>query len=184
MPAPDMLPTVLLTEYEQLKKEQVARINQRDNLIYTTLAAMAAVGYAVITGHQPGLMLALPPVCVLLGWTYIANDTKVSALGAYIRDDLGPRVGVAVGAPTVPPFGWEHANHADRWRRYRKAMQAVPDLLVFALAPIAALIVWWATTPTYAFGAVAVAEHILVATLVVFLVGPTERHTTHGGAQA
>jgi hypothetical protein len=169
---------VLLTEYEQVKKEQQGRIAHRDNLLYTTLAAMAAVGAAVISTHQIAVLLALPPVAVLLGWTYLSNDSKVTALGLYVRDQLAPRL-AAVTSARGDLFGWEHANRAGRWRRYRKAMQLVVDLLVFSLAPIAALIVWWATTTTYTLGAVAVAEHILVAALTVFLAGPADLHTHH-----
>jgi hypothetical protein len=45
----------LLTEYERLKEEQRVRIGVRDNLIYATLASLAGVVVATVTGHgSPG----------------------------------------------------------------------------------------------------------------------------------
>lgn len=166
----------LVTMFEQIKREQQARIAHRDGLMYTTIAAMAAVGAAVVSSHQFALLMALPPVSVLLGWIYVANDSKVTQLGNYVRDDLSPRLTALIGADK-PVFGWEHANRDDRWRRPRKIMQLVADLLAFTIAPTAALIVWWAVAP-HGLAVVAVLEHLLVLALAVFIIGEAELHTT------
>src|SRR5688500_3373987 len=84
---------MLLLEYERIKEEQKSRIAFRDNLLYATLATMAAVIAAVLQdGGRPTLLLLLPPVSLVLGWTYLVNDEKVSAIGQYIRTDLAPRL--------------------------------------------------------------------------------------------
>jgi hypothetical protein len=136
---------LLLTEYQTVKDEQKARIGFRDNLLYVTLAVVAAVIAAAAQAKQPAMLLALPPVCVVLGWTYLVNDEKISAIGYYVRDDLGPRLAeLAVHAGGFATFGWEAYHRSDTRRRSRKAIQTVVDLTAFCGVPLAALVVFWA----------------------------------------
>lgn len=161
---------LLLVEYEQVKGEQRARITHRDGLIYTTIAAMAGVIAAVISAKATELLLVLPPVSVLLGWTYLTNDEKVSAAGRYVREKIGPRLEALANA-SEPVFGWEAAHRNGPRRRARKVMQLVVDLLGFAAAPAAALVTFWVLGPTPAgLIVVSVAESLLVVALAVFLV--------------
>jgi hypothetical protein len=136
---------LLLAEYQSVKDEQRARIGFRDNLLYVTLAAAAAVIAAAAQAKQPAMLLALPPVCVVLGWTYLVNDEKISAIGLYVRDELGPRLAAQIhgagGAFTT--FGWEAYHRRDMRRRSRKAVQCVVDLVAFCAVPLAALVVFW-----------------------------------------
>ncbi|MFI6338090.1 hypothetical protein [Streptomyces sp. NPDC050535] len=136
---------ILLLEYTQVKDEQKARIGFRDNLLYATLAAMAAVIAATLQGPaRVELLLLLPPVCLVLGWTYLVNDEKISAIGRYVSTELTPRLAVVtpLGRET---FGWEAAHRSDRRRRSRKWLQLFVDLLTFCGASLAALTVFWAT---------------------------------------
>ncbi|MER5547186.1 hypothetical protein ABT072_33145 [Streptomyces sp. NPDC002589] len=136
---------LLLTEYQTLKDEQKTRIGFRDNLLYVTLTVVAAVIAAAAQAKQPAMLLALPPVCVVLGWTYLVNDQKISAIGAYIRDDLGPRLTRLAAAPDASAvFRWEGVHRADARRRSRKAIQCVVDLTAFCVVPLAALLAFWA----------------------------------------
>ncbi|WP_425443915.1 hypothetical protein [Streptomyces aidingensis] len=67
-----------MLEYQAVKDEQRARIGFRDNLLYATLASMAAIiAVAVPSGERVPVLLLLPPVCVLLGWTYLVNDSNI-----------------------------------------------------------------------------------------------------------
>ncbi|WP_328562754.1 hypothetical protein [Streptomyces coelicoflavus] len=135
---------LLLAEYESVKGEQRARIGFRDNLLYVTLAVVAAVIAAAAQSKQPSMLLALPPVCVVRGWTYLVNDQKISAIGLYVRDDLGPRLaGLAAHGSGFATFGWEAYHRTDTRRRSRKAIQAVIDLTAFCAVPLAALVVFW-----------------------------------------
>ncbi|MCD7439366.1 hypothetical protein K4B79_14130 [Streptomyces lincolnensis] len=136
---------LLLVEYESVKGEQRARIGFRDNLLYVTLAVVAAVIAAAAQAKRPSMLLALPPVCVVLGWTYLVNDEKISAIGAYVREDLGPRL-AALAQPGggFQAFGWETAHRGDARRRSRKALQLAVDLTAFGAVPLAALVVFWA----------------------------------------
>lgn len=139
---------LLLAEYEQLKQEQRARIGFRDNLIYATLGVMAAVvGSTLARGGHLEMLLLLPPLSVVLGWTYLANDEKISAAGRYIRDHLSPRL-KELTSPQADVFGWESAHRRDAHRRSRKRFQLAVDLMTFCGAPLAALTVYWLLGPT------------------------------------
>ncbi|MGW0106042.1 hypothetical protein OIE99_10040 [Streptomyces cellulosae] len=135
---------LLLAEYQTVKDEQKARIGFRDNLLYVTLAVVAGVIAAAAQAKQPSMLLALPPVCVVLGWTYVVNDEKISAIGRYVRDDLGPRVAALTpDGSGFATFGWEAYHRRDTRRRSRKAVQLVIDLTAFCAVPLAALVVFW-----------------------------------------
>ena len=135
---------LLLAEYTVLKEEQKTRIGFRDNLLYVTLT-VAAVVAAAVQAKEPAIVLALPPVCVVLGWTYLVNDEKISAIGAYVREELGPRLALSSQlAQGEEVFGWERVHRANLRRRSRKAVQCVIDLLAFCLVPLAGLGVYWA----------------------------------------
>lgn len=136
---------VLLSEYSSIKDEQKNRIGFRDNLIYATLASIALVVTAAVQVDDGAQLLTLlPPAVLLLGWTYLINDEKISAIGRYVRLDLGPRVAALV--PGVPePFGWETAHRSDHRRIARKYLQLSADLVLFCGVPLAALVVCWST---------------------------------------
>ncbi|MDT9700644.1 hypothetical protein [Streptomyces sp. P17] len=137
---------LLLAEYQTVKDEQKTRIGFRDNLLYVTLAVVAAVIAAAAQAERSAMLLAIPPVCVVLGWTYLVNDEKISAIGKYIRDDLGPRLAQLVQAERA--FGWETAHRTDARRRTRKALQCAIDLLAFCVVPLAGLAVYWSAGQT------------------------------------
>jgi hypothetical protein len=168
---------LLVAEYEQIKSEQRSRIGFRDNLLYATLASMAAIIAAVLRREgQTELLLLLPPVSVLLGWTYLVNDEKISAIGRYIRDELAPRLAALTGDHSegderVRLFGWEVAHRSDGRRVPRKYLQLAVDLLTFCVAPVAAVVVFWSAEPrSLALIAVSLAELAAVAVLAVQIV--------------
>ncbi len=119
--------TVLLAEYGALKDEQQKRIDRREHLVYWTLTAVAATLAAA--GKFPEALLLLPAVTVILGWTHLTVDQKISAAGQYLRDDLSVRLAARVGAPVL---GWETAHRSDGRRRQRKCLQLGVDVATFA----------------------------------------------------
>lgn len=155
---------LLVVEYERLKDEQKHRIAARDGLLYATFAATAAVLVGTLRfGGGAGLLLMLPAVAVILGWTYLVNDQKVSAIGHYIRAELAPRLQAIVGEPV---FGWETAHRGDRRRRTRKVLQLVADLAIFTVGPLVVLTVYWVNGPwTAALLTISVAETATVLAL-------------------
>lgn len=162
---------LLLAEYEQIKQEQRARIGFRDNLIYATIGVKAAViGSTLARGVHLEMLLLLPPLSVLLGWTYLVNDEKISAIGRYIRNDLARRL-QELTPERSEAFRWESAHRSDRRRISRKRFQLGVDLLMFSGSPLAALIVYWLSGPTHApLLLVSAAEAAMITTLAIQLV--------------
>lgn len=160
---------LLLAEYQSVKDEQKARIGFRDNLLYVTLAVVAAVIAAAAQAGQSPMLLALPPVCVVLGWTYLVNDEKISAVGRYVRQELGPRLAELAG--TDAAFAWETFHRGDARRTSRKIVQCLVDLLAFCLVPLAALVVYWSGGQvTAGLLVLSLVEAAAVAGLGVFVV--------------
>lgn len=158
---------ILLAEYEQLKQEQRTRIGFRDNLVYATLASVAAIVAAVFSPRgSTAVLLATPPVCIVLGWTYLANDEKVSAIGRYLRDDLARRIAGRSSLPAGEIFAWETAHRADRRRASRKRTQLAVDVIAFCGTAAAALTFYWVLGPySPALLVLSIAELVAVVVL-------------------
>ena len=164
----DRLLDSLFIEYERLKAEQVQRIGFRDNLLYANLLAIGGiVSFAVGDQSRSYAILVIPWVCIVLGWTYVVNDEKISAIGDYIRIHLAKRMGQHVaGNYDEPLFGWEIFHRTDKRRLRRKLQQLVVDQLTFVASGLLAIVVFYAT------GAVTVPLSILCwteALLIIYL---------------
>nr|WP_037658672.1 hypothetical protein [Streptomyces griseofuscus] len=133
---------LLLAEYDRLKEEQKTRIGFRDNLLYFTLAAVTGILAIAVQSEQDQLLLAVPVVCLVLGWTYLVNDEKISAVGCYVRDRLGPRLAELSGARGAV-FGWETYHRDDARRPTRKRLQAAVDLFTYVALPMICVIAFW-----------------------------------------
>ena len=147
MNAPQTEIDIHLREYEKCKVEQMARIAFRDNLVYVTLAAYGAiVAFAAKDNHLA--LLVLPWVSIVLGWGYLVNDEKVSAIGRYVRIDLTNRIAPLAGvAKPEDLFGWEIVHRSDPRRRRRKFEQLVVDEITFVLSGFVALVIFCVLDP-------------------------------------
>jgi hypothetical protein len=124
-----------LLEYEHLKEEQRLRIASRDNLMYATLVSVGTVSGASLQPGRAALLLVLPAVCIVLGWTYVSNDRKVSQIGRHVLSVISPRL-----TASVEPFPWENTHRAAAGYRIQKAIQAGVTLLTFCGPGVAALV--------------------------------------------
>ncbi len=133
---------IYLQEYNQLKHEQTQRIGFRDNLLYVTLGLYGVIlGFAVGEKAEPNTLLILPWVSLVLGWTYLVNDQKITAIGRYIRYTLVEKVRGITGSQDIEPiFGWEIAHRSDERRKRRKIEQLVIDEIAFVFSGVVALI--------------------------------------------
>lgn len=134
---------VLLIEYDQLKREQQSRIRTRDALYVTIVTVMGALAATTDQAHNYRMLLLAPFAATVIGWMYLANDTKVSEIGRYVRQVLAPALSAQFDdRPTV--FGWETVHRLDdpRWLP-RKRLWLAADLLGFYIAPLAAAAVYW-----------------------------------------
>ncbi|MFJ4771331.1 hypothetical protein ACIP88_19845 [Streptomyces uncialis] len=158
---------ILLGEYEALKAEQSARIAARDNLMYATLAALAATTAAIVsTAARQELVLLLPPVCIVLGWTYLVNDEKISAIGRYLRTDLRPALAAAAGADIAEVLRWETAHREEHRSSVGKHLQLAVDLLMFVVPALVAVTVHWVTGPAHTAPLVASAAELAAAAVL------------------
>ena len=113
----DGLLNAYLHEYNKLKDEQIQRIGFRDNMIYVNLVAVGGVAaFAVSDATYLYVLLVIPWVCFVLGWTYLVNDEKISAIGRYIRLVLVKSLGTKLSVSESQLFGWEIAHRDDNRR--------------------------------------------------------------------
>lgn len=144
---------VYLKEFDALKSEQAQRIGFRDNMLYVTLVAAGAIASFALGGEgspaaAPGprryALLVIPWLCLILGWTYVINDEKISAIGDYIKrpGGLGDRIHAIVGGDRDALFGWERAHTRDGYRLLRKLFQLAVDLMTFVASGFAAIMVF------------------------------------------
>lgn len=145
----DPVLNIWLAEYEKLKLEQSKRIGFRDNLLYVTLGVYGGVAsFAASNPANYYAFLILPWTCLILGWTYLVNDEKVSAIGRYIRLTLVKNIKEKTGE--VAPdslFGWETAHRNDRRRSRRKIEQLMIDEITFVASGMVALMAFWELVP-------------------------------------
>lgn len=131
-------------EYAKLKDEQVKRIGFRDNLIYVTLVAVGTIfGFVMTNPNVEEVLLIVPWVTFILGWTYIVNDEKISAIGKYLNADWRDQIAKLLGEEMIAKvdvMGWESSHKSDKGRGRRKVFQFIIDVLVFIAPGILALI--------------------------------------------
>jgi len=139
-PYKDGLLYTYLNEYIKLKDEQIQRVRFRDNLLYVTLAAFGGiVSYVVSNPSHYYAFLVLPWVCFILGWTYLINDEKISAIGKYFREELSKKIAELIAVEPGLLFGWELAHRSDKWRLSRKIFQFLVDQVTFFVSGVVAL---------------------------------------------
>ena len=138
-----------LNEYIKLKDEQIQRMGFRDNLLYLTLAAFGGVvSYAATDPSRYYAFLVLPWVCFILGWTYLVNDEKISAIGRYFRYELSDKLEKLTATEKGLLLGWEVAHRSDKRKLTRKIFQFIVDEITFFISGLVALSIFWLTEPT------------------------------------
>jgi hypothetical protein len=145
----DKVLEIFFNEYDKLKSEQAQRIGFRDNLLYVTLGLFATImAFAFGKDSSPNALLVIPWVCLILGWTYVVNDEKISAIGRYIRHKLVDKVKVHTGYEDLETlFGWEIAHRSDDRRWSRKIFQLIIDQITFVVSGGIALAAFWCQVP-------------------------------------
>jgi len=146
----DLVLEIFFKEYDKLKSEQAQRIGFRDNLLYVTLGLFGTVvSFAVSNPSNYYAFLIIPWVCLILGWTYLVNDEKISAIGKYIRLTLVERVKEKTGYTDLESlFGWEIAHRNDARRMRRKIQQLIVDEITFVVSGVIALAAFWYLVPS------------------------------------
>jgi hypothetical protein len=133
---------VYLLEYEKLKEEQAQRIGFRDNMLYVTLGVFGGIlSFALAGKNNYYGLLVIPWVCLILGWAYLVNDEKITAIGRYIRITLVEKIKKYTGEDEIESiFGWEIAHRSDKRRIRRKIEQLIIDEMTFVVSGISGLV--------------------------------------------
>ena len=157
-------------EFIKLEDEQIKRIGFRDNLLYVNLVLISGIMSFVFsssgtkdTWHFYGLLLAAW-VTIVLGWTYLVNDEKISSIGRYLRENLAH---ILNSDSSIKIFGWEEFHRSDKHRIRRKFEQLLIDQLSFVVIGFAAVILFWNFVPSYSFWSMAIS--IFEAALLIGL---------------
>jgi hypothetical protein len=169
---------LILKEYETVKAEQAARIGFRDNLLYVTLTLFGGIlAYAFSKEGVYLSFLILPWVSLIMGWTYLVNDQKITALGRYVRytltNQFAKQLSIAENSPEIEQiFGWEIAHRDDERRKRRKIEQLIIDELTFVLSGIGALIAFQvkAVNPDYLLQVLCGFELVLLIALGIEII--------------
>lgn len=135
----------LVKEYEKLKDEQNKRIEFRDHMIYLTLGAIGAVfSFSLEKPEFNSAFLILPFICIVLGWTYLSNDEKISSIGKYIRDILLPKIDSVPAEHALSlKDNWDAYVRKDRRRRGRKQFQLLIDLSIYCFSAFISIIAFF-----------------------------------------
>ncbi|MBD0264886.1 MAG: hypothetical protein ICV78_19815, partial [Tolypothrix sp. Co-bin9] len=83
-----------------------------------------------------------------LGWTYLVNDEKITAIGRYIRLMLVEKIKDQTAHNEIESiFGWEIAHRSDLRRRRRKIEQLIVDQITFVFSGVTGLVAFWFLVP-------------------------------------
>lgn len=141
--------SIYLAEYEQLKQEQIHRISVRDNLIYVMLTVFGAViSYSLSDVEHSKALLILPWVALVLGWTYLLNDKKVSEIRQYIKKELVNNINEILPEKAINILSWENYHENRQLRGLKKIFQLFIDLIIFCFSGIASLSLYLLKVPS------------------------------------
>ena len=139
-----LLLDIYIHEYDKIKTEQTRRIGFRDNLLYVTLSLYSGIfSYAISDSSHYYAFLVLPWLCFVLGWTYLVNDEKISAIGHYTRSVLSKKISKLTGTSSEELFGWEISHRSDKFRISRKYFQLLVDEVTFSVSALFAIFTFW-----------------------------------------
>ncbi|MBI5371266.1 MAG: class I SAM-dependent methyltransferase [Sphingobacteriales bacterium] len=158
-------------EYGKLKDEQLKRIEFRDHMIYLTLIALGTVFAFCLEKPQYNIaFLVLPFFCIIMGWTYYANDRKVSSIGDYINNSLIPKIASITNQPIEET--WESMRKNDPDRKFRKWFQLLIDVSLFCISSAASIFAFYLYHDCicWTHNLVAGVASLLIITLSIFFI--------------
>ena len=173
-PYKEGLLSTYLNEYIKLKDEQIQRMHFRDNLLYVTLVAFGAIlSYAETDQSRYYAFLVLPWVSFILGWTYLVNDEKISAIGKYFRYELSNKIEKLTAVEKGLILDWDvGAYRSDKRRVSRKIFQFIVDETTFFISGLVALGIFWLkepTSPSLGIQLLSIGEVVLLCSLGIWI---------------
>ena len=127
------------SEYAALKTEQLERIKQRDTFLNLAIVAVGlAAGFSSQADVPSIAWLSIPWVSMILGWAYLSNDDKVSAIGWYLRE-------TEIKAERVETPTWETSAKGYLPPTLRTIADAMVFLIAFVFPTPAAIAIYTLT---------------------------------------
>ena len=135
-----------------LRAEQLERIKQRDGFLNLNVVAVGTVGAISLSspGRLPAILL-IPWATAILGWAYVANDDKVTALGRHLYGVL----------PTHQQTqSWDAGNKGYLPAAVRRSAEVIVFFLSFVVPTPASILIFARSDSPWA-------DPLLVATVIV-----------------
>ena len=118
--------------YTALKAEQSSRISLRDNYGLTYAASLATLFFGNHTTKNTAVLLVVPPVAFIGLHAYASNDQRVSAIRAFLRNNL----------PSSLARDWEAGHHEPGLvASMRGILRLIVSMLLFAGPAIVSVVV-------------------------------------------
>lgn len=146
----DEILRIYLLEYEKIKEEQVHRIGFRDNMIYLLLVTVGAIfSFALSKSNNIFALLLIPWISFILGWTYIINNEKISAIRNYFNTKLEKKISKLLKTKLdCVLLEWEVEHRIDKRWDQRKAIQFIIDITTFCGSGLVAVLTYWQSVPS------------------------------------
>jgi hypothetical protein len=126
--------------FDFLKGEQLERIKQRDAFLNLNIVAVGIVAAIATEGPtRAAAWLAIPWVTVLLGWAYLSNDDKVTAISQHMRAALDP---------SSPLLAWESGPKGFLAPKLRRSAENVVFIVSFIAPTPVAIALYLSSQPS------------------------------------
>lgn len=139
-----------------LKSEQLERIKQRDTFLNLNIVAIGAVTAIAVQGQkQAAAWLVVPWLTAILGWAYLSNDDKVTAIARHLKGNAAQGSWETSAKGLLPP-----------------ALRRVTESIVFVLSfllPTPVAITLYANTSGVRWGAFTITAVIVEAVVTLGL---------------
>jgi len=161
---------IYLREFEGLREEINSRIGYRDNLIYVTLASIGGlITYTFSQEKNNYGLLILPLVTFILGWMYVLNDEKISAIGYYFKGKLSNKIKLLLEIFNHDCiFEWEEFLRSKERKRLHKGFQIFVNQLTFVFSGLVSLIVFFILEDCISFIHLLIMDFEMCLQLILF----------------
>ena len=128
---------VSLAEFNALRAEILNRSTAQSALIGLGLTAIGVIfGVVASDGGDESLLLAIPPLAMIVNLIYASETSRIAAIGKYIQLSLWPSLSRQVGGG-IP--SWE-AHRMESISKGRLLVLEAPAYAIFAGSSVAALL--------------------------------------------
>jgi hypothetical protein len=142
---------VALAEFQALRNEIISHITTQAAVVGLGLTALGVVFGVTVNNGEERLLLAAPPIALLVVMLHMAETFRCAKIGTYVRDQLWPFLQERVGDETMPSWEVETARIGNPLGAFARALIIdFPAMAIFVVASGAAVwlaprfdLLWW-----------------------------------------